>query len=106
MLEDFPQLPHGAVKGIAYTNVMGGPDIQLCLEDDDLDEIREQYDEPEEVNVLSEAIYPMELMVRSSRLLRAARQFIAEYQRGPQWVSQDTFDMFSRLVGEIGHADE
>lgn len=76
MVEDFPQLPNGAVRGIAYEDAMGGVSVDVCLDDDgdtDPRHLLQRHDESELVNILSESVYPMDDIVLGLKLLNALR---------------------------------
>ena len=70
-LNEFPQLP-GVILGVAYQDAMGGVSVDIIDEDDEVDEVLEDYTDPELC-----AIVPLTSMNDIAKVKHAEKLFTA-----------------------------
>lgn len=97
-IESSPQLP-AEMLGVAYENVMGGLSVDLCEEDDDIEEMMDQHTDPEMVCVVPFDQYPMDLIKASPKMQEVLGHVCFEFERQGK-IGQSTYEMAKRALAK------
>jgi hypothetical protein len=97
-MEHTPQLP-GSVYGVAYEDAMGGVSVDVCLDEDDVDELMEKHTDPELVCVVPAALYPMELIRNAPDLLAACEHLLLQVDEFNKHWKEYEFPHDTKLHG-------
>lgn len=97
-VESMPQLP-AEMLGVAYENGMGGLSVDLCDEDDDIEEMMDQHMDPEMVCVVPYEQYPMDLIKAAPKMQDVLEVLCFEFEREGK-ISQVTYELAKRALAK------